>query len=152
MRQKIYNIGLHQIDFTQAFPLFDGKCLKKKDEWLRMLKWCLKECGYTFDFISRPVPPIMINWLYMDRKYLRKFLIRVLEQLDSIDSGILRLLILDIDGFCLRAPNGSSHKVVRLILTADGYRQELVTTVCLASKVCERFMNTAYKNKQILIN
>lgn len=152
MKTRIFNVGLHQINFSQAFPLFDGKCLKRKDEWLRMIKWCLKQLGYSFDHISRPIPALMVNWMCIDRKFLRKWMIKVLEQMETIDDGILRLCYLDLNGFSFKAPDGSSHSVVRLILQADGYRQEVCTTICLASKICERFMNTNFRNKIIVIN
>lgn len=152
MKGKIYNFGSHTIDFSKFHPVFDGKSLCTRISWFHLTRWVLDYIGYTFEPFSRPVCPIMTNWNDLSHKFLRSWMIQVFDQISSIDWNILRILPLRVDGFSFKDSNDHYHKVVRLSLKSDDFNQDCCTTIDLSVSIIQRFLNSPYRNKMIIVN
>lgn len=147
-----YHILGHVYDFSNTYPKFDGKTIAKKERLVAMFKYLLEQIGYRFEPITRPMPAILMNWQFIDRKFLCNWMNTCCQQLVTIPAELIRLSYLDIDGFCLRYKNGHSSRIVSLRLTADGYDYQTTTTIELSTKIVQRFMSVNFKNKIIIIN
>lgn len=152
MKGKIYKLGSHTIDFSKSHPAFDGKSLGTRDSWFHLIRWTLDYIGYTFEPFIRPVCPILTNWNDLSRQFLRSWMIMVLDQITTIDWNILRILPLRSDGFSYEDSAGHYHKVVRLTLKSDDFNQDCCTTIDLSVPIIQRFLNSPYRNKMIIVN
>lgn len=142
----------HILDFSNTYPKFDGKSLCSKQRVVDMFKFLLKESGYVFEPVVRPVPAILLNYQFIDKRYLFDWIKRCCLQMVILDSGILKVSTLDFDGFCFtNVFNGNKERIVRLTLDADNYHYDCCTTIGSSAAVIQRFMNTNFRNKCVYI-
>lgn len=151
--EYIFNIGNLVVDFSNALPVVDGQCMKKKQDWYNLLCLALESIGYHFHPISHPFPSIMRNWHDLDRKFLRKWLFTVLSQIATLPPHVLCKCRLGVGGFTMADGRGVSCAPVRITLKADGYSR---TCYALSTELCpiiDKFIKSeALTHKIIIIN
>lgn len=96
----VYFIGNHIIDFSKFMPVFDSRLLVTKSEWLDMFRTVMATIPYHWHPIHRPSPALLANWNQLPLRFLRSWLIIVLNQLVDYDVEYLSHCKLSVGGFC----------------------------------------------------
>ena len=65
-------MNLNHTYIFRRLPILDGRVLSSKYSIYQAIMSMLRESGYTFDLMSRPVPPILRNYQYIERFVLVK--------------------------------------------------------------------------------
>lgn len=149
----VYNIGSYEIEYSRTYPVVNGKTITSKEGVVKFFCQLLKDVGYHFDPIERPTPSILINWRDLDGAFLRRWLKKCFTQLTQCPLDIIKLSILDIDGFCIvDNVTRCNYQLVHMKLTAVDYSNEITCTIGNVSAIVSRFMTSNYVNKQVVIN
>lgn len=150
---NVFTFGSEVIDFTTAFPRLNGEYVLRKQDWLNLIRIALRSVNYKFDLLSHPVPAIITNWSYIDKKTCRKWMIQVFRDITNFPPELIRLMRLDIGGFHIQLKNETKlHRPCRLEMRADGFRESAFCFLEDASNIVERFLNTNHTNKIIVVN
>lgn len=150
---NIFKFGDVIIDFANAFPKVNGVVMVHKTEWLELVRIAVRYVGYKFDHITHPVPAIIVNWNQCSKHTLRRWMIRIFRDISLLPPEIVRMCRLDIGGFVVEKPNDKKvYRPCRLELKAENYHQVAFCFENDVPNVVERFMNTNFINKMILIN
>lgn len=155
MRKKleIFTIGTYEIEYSRTYPIVNGKTIVGKESVVKFFCQVLKEIGYVFDPFQRPTPSILVNWRDVDGGFLRRWIKKCFNQITLSPIEVIRLSVLDIDGFCMKDNSTNiNYQLVHVLLTAHEYRNEITCTIGNVSAIVSRFMSSNYVNKQVLIN
>lgn len=152
-KPEIFSIGTYEIEYSRTYPIVNGKTIVGKEAVVKFFCQVLKEIGYIFDPFQRPTPSILVNWRDVDGGFLRRWIKKCFNQITLSPIKVIRLSVLDIDGFCMKDNSTNiNYQLVHVLLTAHEYRNEITCTIGNVSAIVSRFMASNYVNKQVLIN